>query len=162
MEGVFPVLRFGFSVAGGSWVVLIAMVGMERQVCGSWAWTLWRFASRSNWRDCRVSSFPAARAPPWPSSRRRTSLSVHIPPSFRFFLSRFRIASRRFSFSCVPLLLFLLKRKLIAAETLLQFPALREFRSSGKPIWGTCAGLIFLADKAVGERRISTAAGLRN
>ncbi|KAG0556857.1 hypothetical protein M758_11G081200 [Ceratodon purpureus] len=32
------------------------------------------------------------------------------------------------------------------------FPALREFGSSGKPIWGTCAGLIFLADKAVGVK----------
>jgi hypothetical protein len=33
----------------------------------------------------------------------------------------------------------------------MQFPALREFGTSGKPIWGTCAGLIFLADKAVGK-----------
>lgn len=33
----------------------------------------------------------------------------------------------------------------------LQFPALREFVKMGKPVWGTCAGLIFLADKAVGE-----------
>ncbi|CAM6040950.1 unnamed protein product [Sphagnum compactum] len=32
------------------------------------------------------------------------------------------------------------------------FPALREFGTSGKPIWGTCAGLIFLADKAVGQK----------
>ncbi|KAH7691464.1 5'-phosphate synthase pdxT subunit protein [Dioscorea alata] len=30
------------------------------------------------------------------------------------------------------------------------FPALREFVNSGKPVWGTCAGLIFLANKAVG------------
>ena len=36
-------------------------------------------------------------------------------------------------------------------KILLQFPALREFGSSGKPIWGTCAGLIFLADRASGE-----------
>ncbi|KAK9664017.1 hypothetical protein RND81_14G014200 [Saponaria officinalis] len=28
------------------------------------------------------------------------------------------------------------------------FPALREFVKMGKPVWGTCAGLIFLADKA--------------
>jgi 5'-phosphate synthase pdxT subunit len=34
----------------------------------------------------------------------------------------------------------------------MQFPALREFGTSGKPIWGTCAGLIFLADKAVGQK----------
>jgi hypothetical protein len=33
----------------------------------------------------------------------------------------------------------------------MQFPSLREFGASGKPIWGTCAGLIFLADKAVGK-----------
>ena len=32
-----------------------------------------------------------------------------------------------------------------------QFPALREFVGGGKPVWGTCAGLIFLANKAVGE-----------
>lgn len=31
-----------------------------------------------------------------------------------------------------------------------QFPALREFVGAGKPVWGTCAGLIFLANKAVG------------
>ncbi|KAL6508819.1 Pyridoxal biosynthesis protein pdx2 [Orobanche hederae] len=29
------------------------------------------------------------------------------------------------------------------------FPALRDFVKTGKPVWGTCAGLIFLADKAV-------------
>lgn len=34
---------------------------------------------------------------------------------------------------------------------LLQFPALREFVQMGKPVWGTCAGLIFLANKATGE-----------
>ncbi|EEF32100.1 Glutamine amidotransferase subunit pdxT, putative [Ricinus communis] len=32
------------------------------------------------------------------------------------------------------------------------FPALREFVQTGKPVWGTCAGLIFLADKAVGQK----------
>ncbi|XP_055959702.1 probable pyridoxal 5'-phosphate synthase subunit PDX2 isoform X2 [Mercurialis annua] len=32
------------------------------------------------------------------------------------------------------------------------FPALREFVKTGKPVWGTCAGLIFLADKAVGQK----------
>ncbi|KAL6516647.1 Pyridoxal biosynthesis protein pdx2 [Orobanche gracilis] len=32
------------------------------------------------------------------------------------------------------------------------FPALRDFVKTGKPVWGTCAGLIFLADKAVGKK----------
>ncbi|KZV34571.1 hypothetical protein F511_28175 [Dorcoceras hygrometricum] len=32
------------------------------------------------------------------------------------------------------------------------FPALREFVKNGKPVWGTCAGLIFLADKAIGQK----------
>ncbi|KAM7496719.1 hypothetical protein LguiA_021133 [Lonicera macranthoides] len=32
------------------------------------------------------------------------------------------------------------------------FPALREFVKTGKPVWGTCAGLIFLANKAVGQK----------
>ncbi|KAF3785151.1 putative pyridoxal 5'-phosphate synthase subunit [Nymphaea thermarum] len=33
------------------------------------------------------------------------------------------------------------------------FPALRSFVKSGKPVWGTCAGLIFLADRAVGQKQ---------
>ncbi|XP_051137882.1 probable pyridoxal 5'-phosphate synthase subunit PDX2 [Andrographis paniculata] len=32
------------------------------------------------------------------------------------------------------------------------FPALREFVKMGKPVWGTCAGLIFLADRAIGQK----------
>uniref|UniRef100_A0A7N0R8J1 glutaminase n=1 Tax=Kalanchoe fedtschenkoi TaxID=63787 RepID=A0A7N0R8J1_KALFE len=32
------------------------------------------------------------------------------------------------------------------------FPALREFVKLGKPVWGTCAGLIFLANKAYGKK----------
>eukprot|EP00262_Sarcandra_glabra_P000284 TRINITY_DN10343_c0_g2_i1.p1 TRINITY_DN10343_c0_g2~~TRINITY_DN10343_c0_g2_i1.p1 ORF type:complete len:253 (-),score=43.18 TRINITY_DN10343_c0_g2_i1:191-949(-) len=32
------------------------------------------------------------------------------------------------------------------------FPALRDFVKTGKPVWGTCAGLIFLANKAVGQK----------
>ncbi|CAI9105111.1 OLC1v1003966C2 [Oldenlandia corymbosa var. corymbosa] len=32
------------------------------------------------------------------------------------------------------------------------FPALREFVKMGKPVWGTCAGLIFLADRATGQK----------
>lgn len=39
----------------------------------------------------------------------------------------------------------------VDCKTLSQFPALREFSTAGKPIWGTCAGLIFLADRASGE-----------
>ncbi|KAH9311813.1 hypothetical protein KI387_026848, partial [Taxus chinensis] len=30
--------------------------------------------------------------------------------------------------------------------------ALQEFSKKGKPIWGTCAGLIFLANKVVGQK----------
>ncbi|TKY63491.1 pyridoxal 5'-phosphate synthase subunit PDX2 [Spatholobus suberectus] len=32
------------------------------------------------------------------------------------------------------------------------FPALREFVQMGKPVWGTCAGLIFLANRATGQK----------
>lgn len=32
------------------------------------------------------------------------------------------------------------------------FPALREFVKMGKPVWGTCAGLIFLANKATAQK----------
>lgn len=32
------------------------------------------------------------------------------------------------------------------------FPALREFVQMGKPVWGTCAGLIFLANRAYGQK----------
>ncbi|KAG9146505.1 hypothetical protein Leryth_011781 [Lithospermum erythrorhizon] len=32
------------------------------------------------------------------------------------------------------------------------FPALREFVKTGKPVWGTCAGLIFLANRATGQK----------
>ncbi|MCO5562122.1 hypothetical protein L7F22_015748 [Adiantum nelumboides] len=32
-------------------------------------------------------------------------------------------------------------------------PALRDFGSTGKPIWGTCAGLIFLADNVLGQKK---------
>eukprot|EP00897_Mesotaenium_endlicherianum_P005022 jgi/Mesen1/4548/ME000232S03806 len=31
-------------------------------------------------------------------------------------------------------------------------PALRDYGATGKPIWGTCAGLIFLADRAIGQK----------
>lgn len=32
------------------------------------------------------------------------------------------------------------------------FPALREFVKMGKPVWGTCAGLIFLANRATAQK----------
>ncbi|KAK7283987.1 hypothetical protein RIF29_13738 [Crotalaria pallida] len=32
------------------------------------------------------------------------------------------------------------------------FPALRDFVKTGRPVWGTCAGLIFLAEKAIGQK----------
>ncbi|KAL6203046.1 hypothetical protein ACLB2K_026750 [Fragaria x ananassa] len=32
------------------------------------------------------------------------------------------------------------------------FPSLREFVKMGKPVWGTCAGLIFLANRATGQK----------
>lgn len=32
------------------------------------------------------------------------------------------------------------------------FPKLREFVSSGKPVWGTCAGMILLSDKAIMQK----------
>ncbi|KAM7522333.1 hypothetical protein LguiA_012235 [Lonicera macranthoides] len=32
------------------------------------------------------------------------------------------------------------------------FPALREFVRMGRPVWGTCAGLIFLANNATGKK----------
>lgn len=31
-------------------------------------------------------------------------------------------------------------------------PELRAFAKQGRPIWGTCAGMIFLAERAEGER----------
>lgn len=30
-------------------------------------------------------------------------------------------------------------------------PCLKDFAKSGRPVWGTCAGLIFLADRATGQ-----------
>ncbi|GMH10945.1 hypothetical protein Nepgr_012786 [Nepenthes gracilis] len=38
------------------------------------------------------------------------------------------------------------------AECHNMFPALRKFVKMGKPVWGTCAGLIFLANKAIGQK----------
>lgn len=40
----------------------------------------------------------------------------------------------------------------LVAEKWGLLPALRRFASEGKPMWGTCAGLIFLADRATGQK----------
>lgn len=37
-------------------------------------------------------------------------------------------------------------------------PDLKTFAADGHPIWGTCAGLIFLADRATGQLNSKTAA----
>ena len=39
----------------------------------------------------------------------------------------------------------------LVAERWGLIPELQKFASSGKPIWGTCAGMIFLAERADGE-----------
>ncbi len=41
----------------------------------------------------------------------------------------------------------------LVAEQWGLLPALRSFASAGKPVWGTCAGLIFLAARAVGQKQ---------
>ncbi|KAJ7947798.1 Pyridoxal biosynthesis protein PDX2 [Quillaja saponaria] len=38
------------------------------------------------------------------------------------------------------------------STNIFQFPPLREFVKMVKPVWGTCAGLIFLANKATGQK----------
>lgn len=38
----------------------------------------------------------------------------------------------------------------LVAERWGLIPKLKEFAASGKPIWGTCAGMIFLAERAEG------------
>jgi len=40
----------------------------------------------------------------------------------------------------------------LVAEQWGLLPALRLFAGAGKPVWGTCAGLIFLAARAVGQK----------
>lgn len=39
----------------------------------------------------------------------------------------------------------------LVAERWGLIPELRSFHKSGRPIWGTCAGMIFLAERAEGE-----------
>lgn len=41
----------------------------------------------------------------------------------------------------------------LVAEQWGLLPVLREFAGAGKPVWGTCAGLIFLAARAVGQKK---------
>ena len=38
--------------------------------------------------------------------------------------------------------------------TVLQFEALRAWGDAGKPIWGTCAGLVVLADRVDGQKKV--------
>lgn len=38
----------------------------------------------------------------------------------------------------------------LVAERWGLIPELKQFAAQGRPIWGTCAGLIFLAEKATG------------
>ena len=38
----------------------------------------------------------------------------------------------------------------LVAERWGLIPELQQFAKAGKPVWGTCAGLIFLANKATG------------
>ena len=38
----------------------------------------------------------------------------------------------------------------LVAERWGLIPELRSFAAGGSPVWGTCAGLIFLADRATG------------
>ena len=40
----------------------------------------------------------------------------------------------------------------LVAERWGLIPELQKFAKSGKPIWGTCAGMIFLAERADGKR----------
>lgn len=41
----------------------------------------------------------------------------------------------------------------LVAEKWGLIPQLQAFASGGRPIWGTCAGLIFLADRATGQKQ---------
>ena len=41
----------------------------------------------------------------------------------------------------------------LVAEQWGLLPALRSFAAAGRPVWGTCAGLIFLAARAVGQKQ---------
>jgi 5'-phosphate synthase pdxT subunit len=48
----------------------------------------------------------------------------------------------------------------LVAERWGLIPELRGFAQQGKPIWGTCAGMIFLAERAQGAVRQCVAAGV--
>ena len=36
----------------------------------------------------------------------------------------------------------------------MQFPALQAWVAAGKPVWGTCAGMILLANEAEGMKEV--------
>jgi glutamine amidotransferase PdxT len=42
----------------------------------------------------------------------------------------------------------------LVAERWGLIPELQSFTAAEKPVWGTCAGLIFLANRATGGRRL--------
>jgi glutamine amidotransferase PdxT len=44
----------------------------------------------------------------------------------------------------------------LVAEKWGLIPELQGFAKAGKPVWGTCAGMIFLAERAEGERLASS------
>jgi 5'-phosphate synthase pdxT subunit len=44
----------------------------------------------------------------------------------------------------------------LVAEKWGLIPELQSFAKEGKPVWGTCAGMIFLAERAEGERLAGT------
>jgi len=48
----------------------------------------------------------------------------------------------------------------LVAERWGLIPLLRDFQAAGKPIWGTCAGMIFLAERAEGEREEGNRLGI--
>ena len=41
----------------------------------------------------------------------------------------------------------------LVAERWGLIPVMKTFAAEGRPIWGTCAGLIFLADRAKGQQQ---------
>jgi glutamine amidotransferase PdxT len=48
----------------------------------------------------------------------------------------------------------------LVAERWGLIPELQQFAQAGKPVWGTCAGLIFLANKATGGLKLGLGWGV--